>query len=147
MSTARETLFLSLLLRLQRSGPGYPPFEDTGITPAQFAYLDCVASHPQINVQEITTALSVSAASVSTAIKHLEQIGMLQREPNPLDGRSCCFTLSAAGREVHQCITQFRQQKAQTLLNHLTETEQEQFLLFFEQLLTNETPFLNSDKE
>lgn len=147
MSSTSQQQFLSLLLRLHRSGPGYPPFEQTGITPAQFAYLDCIAAQPAITLQEVCLALEVSPASASNAIKHLEQTGLLLREPNPDDGRSSCFTLSPNGHEVHTTITRYRRQKAQALLNRLSDAEQAQFLQLFEHLLTPDTPTTHSERK
>ena len=140
MTRTNQEQFLSLLLQLHRSGPGYPPFEQTGITPAQFTYLDGIASQPGITQQALCLALEVTPASASNAIKHLEQAGLLLREPNPDDGRSSCFTLSAAGQEVHTVITRYRRQKAQALLKHLDADQQAQFLALFAQLLSTSDP-------
>lgn len=140
MTRSNQQQFLALLLQLHRSGPGYPPFEQTGITPAQFTYLDGVAAQPGITQQELCLALEVTPASASNAIKQLEQSGLLLREPNPQDGRSSCFTLSPTGQEVHTLITHYRQQKAQALLRHLTADQQAQFLALFTQLLSSSEP-------
>jgi DNA-binding MarR family transcriptional regulator len=136
MANTSDQKLLSLLLQLQHSGPGYPPFEKIGVTPAQFAYLHCIAITPEITLQGISAALEVSPASVSNALKQLEKRQLVQRTPNPEDGRSSCFTLSAQGQSVHKKITLYRQKKARTLLNRLSEEEQVRFLQLFEQLLT-----------
>lgn len=135
MTNTSDQQLLSLLLRLQHSGPGYPPFEKIGVTPAQFAYLHCIATSPEITLQGISTALEVSPASVSNALKHLEKRQLVVRTPNPNDGRSSCFTLSAKGRSVHHKISLYRQKKARTLLSRLSEEDQNHFLQLFEKLL------------
>jgi DNA-binding MarR family transcriptional regulator len=136
MTSPKEEQFLSLLLRLHHSGPGYPPFEQSGVTPAQFAYLDCLHRTPHSTLQELADQLQLTPASASNAIKQLEQSGLVLRAANQDDGRSYLFSLSLQGITVHAQIADYRRHKAHELLARLDEEEQGLFLRLFQQLLT-----------
>ncbi|MBN2048465.1 MAG: MarR family transcriptional regulator [Anaerolineaceae bacterium] len=138
MTDQPEEQFMSLLLRLQRSGPGYPPFEETGITPAQFAYLDCIDRLSQATLLEIAAEMEITPASASKAINQLENMALVMRSPNPQDGRSSYLTLSWPGKEAHARITRYRQQKTRALLSRLAPDQRDLFLKLFTQLLTPE---------
>lgn len=135
MNNPREEQFLSLLLRLHHSGPGYPPFEQSGVTPAQFAYLDCLHRNPRSTLQELADHLQITPASASNAVKQLEQSGLVLRAANQDDGRSYRFSLSPQGAAIHAQIAAYRRQKAHELLAHLDEDDQVLFLRLFQQLL------------
>lgn len=136
MNNPKEEQFLSLLLRLHHSGPDYPPFEQSGVTPAQFTYLDCLNRNPHSTLQELADHLQITPASTSNAVKQLEQSGLVLRAANQDDGRSYLFSLSPQGAAVHAQIALYRRQKAHELLARLDEENQVLFLRLFQQLLT-----------
>lgn len=138
MADSLENQFLELLLQIKQSGPNQAPFDALNLTPALFAYLAAIQSHPLSTLNDICQLLAITPASASVAIQRLEKENLVQRQSNPQDHRSSIFTLSPEGEKTVQAIQAFRQQKARLLLERLSDQEQLTFLTLFRKLLSTE---------
>jgi len=132
MDEKRISLLIDLMLRFHHFGDAIPPFDELGITPAQFYYIDQLAQKGPCSLKDVTEGLGLSSASVSVMIKHLEERGLISRRVNPADKRSVDLDLTRAGRTIFSKVDRYRKQKAQMFLSRLNETEQGQFLMLFE---------------
>jgi len=135
-SAPAEDRFLDLLNRLRRLGPGQPPFKDVQITPSQLVLLDWVVASPGCGIQEIAAGLGLTPPTVSVGVRRLEKAGLLERQPDPRDGRSIQLLPTSQGQALHQRAQDFRRRKGRRLLAGLTVQKQETLLGLLEQAIS-----------
>ena len=86
-----------LAVRLQRH-----LLQDSGLTEADYEILAVLSEHPagRMPAQELCALLQWEKSRLSHQVRHLQEQGLVAREPNPADGRSSVITLLPAGRRV-----------------------------------------------
>ncbi|MGC9396977.1 MAG: MarR family winged helix-turn-helix transcriptional regulator [Anaerolineae bacterium] len=127
---------MHLLRRLRQIGPErQPPFETVGITSAQLALLEWLIAQPGSNLQGIANGLRVTPPTVSVGVRRLEEVGLLERHPDPTDGRAWQFDLTETGTALCERVQRYRQEKTQRLLAGLTPEEQTTLLMLLERAL------------
>lgn len=127
---------MQLLRRLRQIGPErQPPFETAGITSAQLALLEWLIAQPGSKLQEIAEGLGLTPPTVSVGVRRLEEAGLLERHPDPTDGRAWQFDLTETGTALCERVRRYRQEKTQRLLAGLTPEEQTTLLLLLERAL------------
>lgn len=131
-----ENRFLDLLLRLRKSGPGSPPFEDIHVTSSQYILLDWVAGSPGSGVQDIAAGLELTPPTVSVGIRRLEEAALLERRPDPQDRRATRFFPTPQGQALRRRVQDFRRRKVRRLLACLTPQEQDTLLDLLEKALS-----------
>jgi len=114
---------LSLFERLRKLAFGQHPLQDSGVTMPQLTLLDWVAESPGSGIQDIADSLGLTAPTVSVGVRRLEAAGLLERRPDPKDGRAIQTFLTAPGQTLHERARAFRQEKTQRLLTGLTAEE------------------------
>jgi len=134
-TTTIERQFQRLLRRLREAGPGQPPFEEVGISPAQLTLLEWVAASPECNLQDMADGLALTPPTVSVGVRKLEEIGLLERRPDPVDGRAWQFELTATGSALWERVQRYRHEKTRRLLAGLTPEEQQTLLSLLERTL------------
>ena len=135
-SLGTETRFMRLLRRLRQVGPEQqPPFEAVGITSAQLALLEWAASHPRCSVQDVANGLGLTPPTVSVGVRRLEEVGVLERHPDPADGRAWQLDLTATGTALWERVQRYRGEKTRRLLAGLTREEQQTLLALLERAL------------
>jgi len=137
MGEKMSEFFAELMLRFHHLGEEMPPFDELGITPAQFYYINFIAENSPCSLKQVTEGLGFSPASVSLMLKHLENKGLISKNGNLLDKRSLDLELTGAGSQLFQKVDRYRKQKAAMALSRLSTIEQEQFLMLFEKILKN----------
>ena len=134
--SATETRFIRVLHRLRLAGPEQqPPFEELGISSAQLVLLEWAATHAGCNLQAIAEGLGLTPPTVSVGVRRLEEVGLLERRPDPADGRAYQLGLTEAGAALWERVQRYRTQKARSLLAGLTCEEQELLLALLERAL------------
>ncbi|MEE2057122.1 MarR family winged helix-turn-helix transcriptional regulator [Rhodococcus artemisiae] len=68
--------------------------EDETLPEAQSEVLHDVANNPGTRIGEVARRLSLRPNTVSTLVRHLEDKGLLERRPDPADGRVSTLTIS-----------------------------------------------------
>lgn len=135
-SLSTEVRFMRLLRRLRRVGPEQePPFEAVGITSAQLALLEWAASHPGCSMQDMADGLGLTPPTVSVGVRRLEEVGVLERHPDPKDGRAWQLELTAAGTALWARVQRYRGEKTRRLLGGLAPEEQQTLLALLERAL------------
>jgi len=114
---------LELFNRLRKLALGQNPLEDSGVTMPQLVLLDRVAASPRCGIQEVANGLGLTAPTVSVSVRRLEAAGLLERRPDPQDGRAIQLFLTAQGQALHSQARAFRRAKMQRLLAGLTAEE------------------------
>jgi DNA-binding MarR family transcriptional regulator len=94
---------LGALLRLTRA----PRFAETvrqragaEIDRAGYGVLVRVAELGPVRLSELAQYLGLDVSTVSRQVQHLEQRGLVERSPDPLDRRAALLDLSEKGRET-----------------------------------------------
>ncbi len=130
-----ENQLVSLFDRLRQLAFDQNPLADSGVTMPQLTLLDWVAASPGCGIREIALGLGLSAPTVSVSVRRLEAAGLMERQPDPQDGRAIQLLLSAQGLALHQRALAFRREKMRRLLAGLTVPERATLLALLEQAL------------
>ena len=123
-----EDRLLHLFERLRQLRFGRNPLQGSGVTMPQLTLLDWVTQSPGCGLQELADGLGLSAPTVSVAVRRLEEDGLLQRRPDPEDGRAIQISPTTEGRALHGRARTFRREKMRRLLAGLTPGEVETLL-------------------
>lgn len=70
-----------------------------GLTPTQFAVLEMLLHKGPRTVNEVIDGLLSSSGNVGVVIDNLIAAGLLEKKPNPADGRSRIVSLTVTGDE------------------------------------------------
>ena len=137
VSLSAEDHLLDLFDRLRKLAFGQHPLQDSGVTMPQLTLLDWVAATPGCGVHEIADGLGLTAPTISVGVRRLEKAGLLERQPDPQDGRAIQLFLTAQGQALYRRARAFRQDKMQRLLKGLTPEDQMTLLTLLEQAVSS----------
>ena len=126
---------IDLFERLRKLALDQHPLDGSQVTPPQLSMIDSGARSPGCRLQRVANDLGVTAPSASAGAHRLEQAGLLERQPDPEDGRAIRLFLTAEGQALYDRAQRFRQQKMRRLLSGLEIEEQETLLKLLEQAL------------
>ena len=86
-----------LALRLHRH-----LLQDSGLTEADYVILAALSEHPggRMPAQELCAQLHWEKSRLSHQVRHIQEQGLIDREPNPADARSAMICLLPAGRSA-----------------------------------------------
>lgn len=103
--------------------------KEYGLSPIQVQLMIFLQTHPghQCKVSYLAREFNMTKATISDAIKVLEQKKLLKRETETADTRSYIFHLTAEGKKITQKISMFANPMHQPLQEFTTE-EKENFL-------------------
>ena len=74
-----------------------------GVEPYGYGILSLIGVHGPVRLTEVAVELGMPLTTASDVVRRLEARGDVRRRPNPDDGRSSLFELSASGdREWRQ---------------------------------------------
>jgi len=137
VSLSAEDHLLDLFDRLRKLAFGQHPLQDSGVTMPQLTLLDWVAATPGCGVHEIADGLGLTAPTISVGVRRLEKAGLLERQPDPQDGRAIQLFLTTQGQALYRRARAFRRDKMQRLLKGLTPEDQMTLLTLLEQAVSS----------
>jgi DNA-binding MarR family transcriptional regulator len=73
--------------------------ETSGLTPTSVAALATIERHGPLTPSEIAEIEKVKRPTITRTLGCLEREGLIDRAPDPSDGRSALVSLNAAGRD------------------------------------------------
>ncbi len=129
--------FIHFMMFFHRLGEGNLSLTEFGLSPAQVVYIDQLAQSCPCSLKILTEELGFRPASVSVMIAELEQKGLVSKSQDPQDGRAVLLNLTAEGRAIFAQIEKIRRQKAEQLLQSLSEDEQLQLLSLLRKVTKN----------
>ena len=89
-----------------------------GVTASQYAALVTISKNGELTLGELAAAEGVAPPSMTRIAAHLEQAGLLERRPDPLDRRVARVAVSEKGAEL---LAEARTLRALYLTERLTE--------------------------
>lgn len=97
------------------------------LTPPQMAIMQMVVSHEGTSLKELSHAVGLAHSTVSSIIDRLENRGLLQRRPDPVDGRITRIHSSAVVRKfVAERLPELSQGPLERALDRASSAEQTQ---------------------
>ena len=132
---APEERLFDLMKRLRKLGLDTHPLGDAAVSPAQMALLDWIAVSPGCCVQDIADGLGLTPPTVSVGVRRLEESNLVERRPNPHDGRSVQFHLTRRGQALQRQIQHSHRRKFRRLLAGLSPVERQTMLDMLEKAL------------
>ena len=128
---------IQLFERMGGAGLRNSPIAELDLTFSQFAILACVGRMPESRVKEVAEKLTLTAPTVSVALKKMEEGGWIIRTSDPEDGRAVRVELSLKGIKVLKAMQEHRKSRIKRLLSALNKDEQGQLLSLLEKARTN----------
>jgi DNA-binding MarR family transcriptional regulator len=77
---------------------------ESGITQTQLAALSTMERHGPLTAGELAAHEQIQKPTCTTVIAALMDLGLIERTPDPLDGRVAWLSVSPAGRRVLQQV-------------------------------------------
>jgi len=99
-----------------------------GLTVGKYNYLVALSSSPSRSrtLNEIGALIHTSSATVTGMIAALERDGLVERENNPLDGRSTVARLTPAGEAKLRDVMAPHQRNIEASMTNITRAERQQ---------------------
>ncbi|OGO16914.1 MAG: hypothetical protein A2Z14_02010 [Chloroflexi bacterium RBG_16_48_8] len=130
-----EDRFYELMRRYRKLDLDTRQLEDTSISPAQMALLDWIAAAPGCGVQDIADGLVLAPPTVSVGVRRLEESSLVERKPDPHDGRSVELFLTQRGQALQRRVRDSHRRKSRRLLAGFSPQESEMLLKLLERVL------------
>ncbi len=129
--------------RMEKLRLGEFPHEKFDLTLSQMELIRFVGQHPGAHLQDVAEGLALTSPTVSVGIRRLEEEGLIERQPDPKDGRASCFFLTKVSTKAMTRMIQAGLNGMQTFLGQLDTDEQEQFVRLLEKAVSG----IESQKE
>jgi DNA-binding MarR family transcriptional regulator len=101
----------------------------------QFYILKILSTSGEFLISELARILEVSPAAASKNIDRLEQWGLVVRQPDSEDRRSCQVKLLDSGREIIDEIERVTTEKQMHLMDQFSPEEKVQLLDFLQRIV------------
>ncbi|WP_028777495.1 MarR family winged helix-turn-helix transcriptional regulator [Shimazuella kribbensis] len=106
------------------------------LSPAKFWFLVYLYRKGKSTVNDLSQETCVTSGATSLAIKSLENRGYVERIRDQEDRRVVWVSLTEGGKKIVEELSQKRAKICEQLLENLTETEKEIFLLILKKMLS-----------
>lgn len=116
----------------QQLAPALP-----GLTAMHGRLLLMLAIKPGATAQQLTELLRRDKAQITRLLNDLQQVGLLQRQSDPADGRRQLLLLSAQGQQLAAQLKAKKRQIAGKMLVGLTAEQQTQLTQALAQMYQN----------
>ena len=113
-------LLLRILRGMRRAG------EMTPLTSSGISALFVIAQHGPLRLGDLANRERVTAPTMSRVVTILEQAELVQREPDPGDGRATLLSVTPTGREYVMGAASDRVRTVAEALSTLSSEDQEQ---------------------
>lgn len=121
-----------------------------GLEPGSNFVITQLMAHGDMRASELTERACVDAAVVSRQVKSLLSNGLVQRVPDPQDGRASLIHLTPAGVKLFETSQLQQKEFFERVFTHWNETDKKQFEKLFQQFVTDlnrEVQAMNQNQE
>ena len=131
-----EAKMLHLWNRVRELRLGEFPHDKFDLTVSQMELIMFVGRFPGAHLQDVAEGLKLTSPTVSVGIRKLEEEGLIERKPDPNDGRAACFFLTEVSMSALLQLTQAGLSGMRRFLSHLDQEEQSQLHLLLEKAVS-----------
>ena len=112
-------------------------YEEVGsdLTPVQYAMLNALAAHAGIDQVSLSGLVAIDTSTGATVCARLEEKGLIERKVLPHNRRQRALTVTPAGRDLLEALSDGAQRLRQRLLAPLDADEQRQFMTLLGKLV------------
>ena len=97
---------------------------DEGLTPTQASVLALIVGHGPVGLPDLQRLEHLNPTMLSRVVGRLDELGRIDRSPDPDDLRSVSVSVTASGRKVHTRIKAQRADAVSQAATRLSEREQ-----------------------
>ena len=115
------------------------------INSSEYIFLANLYENDGVSQEKLSTNLFINKAATARAISRLENLGYVQRTPDPLDGRAYLVTLTAKGLEMRLFIKSKLAYWTQTITKGLTAAAVDDMIQKIKQMSTH--ALMETDRE
>lgn len=101
----------------------YQTIKESGLTPAQFGVLEVLYSKGDLKICEIIEKILTTSGNITVVIKNLEKDGLVKRNIDPEDKRSCIISLTEKGKDMIEGILPNHINNIKNVFEILTDEE------------------------
>ena len=95
----------------------------SGLTPSQFGVLEALYNKGDLRIYELIEKILTTSGNITVVIKNLEKEGLVKRNPDPNDTRSCIISLTEVGKQVIESILPEHIENIRHIFDTLTDEE------------------------
>lgn len=95
----------------------------SGLTPSQFGVLEALYNKGDLRIYELIEKILTTSGNITVVIKNLEKDGLVKRNPDPSDKRSCIISLTEVGKQVIESILPDHIENIRHIFDTLTDEE------------------------
>lgn len=95
----------------------------SGLTPSQFGVLEALYNKGDLRIYELIEKILTTSGNITVVIKNLEKEGLVKRNPDPSDKRSCIISLTEVGKQVIESILPDHIENIRHIFDTLTDEE------------------------
>jgi DNA-binding MarR family transcriptional regulator len=107
------------------------------VDPSSFPLARQLMCTDAMRVSDLAATIGLDASTVSRQIKQLEDKGILERTPDPADGRASLVRLTATGRTTMQAAFKRRFERIQGVLGSWNDADRAQLQRLLTRLATD----------
>lgn len=96
-----------------------------GITPGQARALGVLRRHGGIRLSDLAEHLRIAPRSTTEVIDALEELGLAERSPDPVDRRATLVTLTMEGERVGGAVQAARGAEAEAFFSRLSDADRD----------------------
>ncbi len=97
---------------------------DEGLTPTQASVLGLIVGNGPVGLPDLQRLEHLNPTMLSRVVGRLDELGLIDRSPDPDDLRSVTVSVTAEGRKVHTRIKAQRADAVSQAATRLPEAEQ-----------------------
>jgi len=104
------------------------------VTPGQFGVLILIGANDGLTQSALAKAVGVERSTMVATIDTLEERGLVQRRPSPVDRRSYALALTTEGRSLLTRLKRKVREQEKRILRDFTDSDRDVLLRFLERI-------------
>lgn len=101
----------------------YETIKQSGLTICQFGVLEALYNKGDLKICEIIEKILTTSGNITVVIKNLEKDGLIKRNIDPNDKRSCVISITDKGKEIIEEILPNHIKNIKNIFDVLTDEE------------------------